>query len=124
MKYDFNQPLLGLTGKPIYKDKAEKEPVLLKDGLSQQMAQDTTSPDAPKFFNWAVKLVDGEAIDLDSSDQKKLKEWIERNKTFSMFTQKEIPMFTAMEGARLIEYMEGVEDKAKENKSNVLKKSK
>lgn len=68
MKLDFNFNLIDLDGNQIENANAGK---LLANTLVQQ-----AKGDAVKYWEWALSLNKGEIIDLDSSDQETLKNFI------------------------------------------------
>lgn len=68
---DFNRSILGLDGQAV-------DNVTLGKILAQQLAH-ATNVDALKFYNWAVKLYNGEELTLDESDTNTLKEYIKSN---------------------------------------------
>jgi len=75
MKLDFNKALVDLDGKEI-------ENTNLGKVLAQQLVQ-TNKGDALKFWEIALKLQKGEVIDLDTSDQTLIKDFIKSADTLS-----------------------------------------
>jgi len=68
MKLDFNFNLVDLDGNQIDNANAGK---LLANTLIQQ-----SKGDAIKYWEWALSLNKGEILDLDTSDQETLKNFI------------------------------------------------
>lgn len=84
---DFNQNLKGLDGKDI---KDEKDEVItLGKMLANQLAF-TGKGDALKLFNWAQKMYNGEALDLDKSDESVLKEFIKSNEQLTVLAKAQL----------------------------------
>lgn len=75
MKLDFNKALVDLDGKEI-------ENTNLGKVLAQQLVQ-TNKGDALKFWEIALKLQKCEVIDLDTSDQTLIKDFIKATDTLS-----------------------------------------
>lgn len=82
MKLDFNFNLLDLDGKQIENANAGK---LLANTLVQQ-----SKGDALKFWEWAVSLNKGEILDLDSSDQETLKNFIKDSENFAIIAKAQL----------------------------------
>jgi len=82
MKLDFNFSLVDLDGKPIDSANAGK---LVANALVQQ-----SKGDALKFWEWALSLNKGEALDLDSSDQETLKNFIKDNENFAIIAKAQL----------------------------------
>jgi hypothetical protein len=82
MKLDFNFNLLDLDGKQIDNANAGK---LLANTLVQQ-----SKGDALKFWEWAVSLNKGEILDLDSSDQETLKNFIKDSENFAIIAKAQL----------------------------------
>jgi len=68
MKLDFNHPLVDLDGKEI-------EGTNIGKTLAQQLIQ-SNKGDAMKFLELAMKLHKGEVVDLDTSDQTLIKDFV------------------------------------------------
>jgi len=81
-KLDFNFNLVDLDGKPIDSANAGK---LVANALVQQ-----SKGDALKFWEWALSLNKGEALDLDSSDQETLKNFIKDNENFAIIAKAQL----------------------------------
>jgi hypothetical protein len=79
MKLDFNFNLTDLDGQPIENANAGK---LLANTLVQQ-----TKGDAIKFLEWALSLNKGEIIDLDTSDQLTIKNFIKDSESLSILAK-------------------------------------
>jgi len=82
MKLDFNFDLLGLDQQPIKDANAGK---LLANALAQG-----SKGDALKFWDWAVGLNKGEILDLDSSDQETLKNFIKDSEGFTILAKAQL----------------------------------
>lgn len=68
MKLDLNFDLLDLTEKPIVGENCGQI-------IAATLARDTKG-DALKYWEWALKLQKGEALELDTSDSDHLKNFI------------------------------------------------
>lgn len=79
MKLDFNFNLTDLDGKDIENANAGK---LLANTLAQQ-----AKGDALKFWEWALALNKGEIVDLDSSDQTTLKNFIKDSESLAILAK-------------------------------------
>ena len=82
MKVDFNFDLLGLDEQPIEGANAGK---LLANALAQG-----SKGDALKFWDWAVKLNKGEILDLDSSDQETMKNFVKDSEGFTVLAKAQL----------------------------------
>lgn len=82
MKLNFNFDLLGLDEQPIEGANAGK---LLANALAQG-----SKGDALKFWDWAVALNKGEIIDLDSSDQETMKNFIKDSEGFTILAKAQL----------------------------------
>jgi hypothetical protein len=82
MKLDFNFDLLGLDEQPIEGANAGK---LLANALAQG-----SKGDALKFWDWAVSLNKGEILDLDSSDQETIKNFIKDSEGFTILAKAQL----------------------------------
>lgn len=79
MKLDFNFNLTDLDGKDIENANAGK---LLANTLAQQ-----AKGDALKFWEWALALNKGEIVDLDTSDQTTLKNFIKDSESLAILAK-------------------------------------
>jgi len=79
MKLDFNFNLIDLDGNAIENANAGK---LLANTLVQQ-----AKGDAVKYWEWALSLNKGEIIDLDSSDQETLKNFIKDSEALAVLAK-------------------------------------
>jgi hypothetical protein len=61
----------------------------LGKALSEQLAF-ANKGDALKLFNWAQKLYNGEALDLDKSDENVLKDFITNNESFTILVKAQL----------------------------------
>ena len=82
MKLDFNFSLVDLDNKPIDNANAGK---LVANALVQQ-----SKGDALKFWEWALALNKGEMLDLDSSDQETLKNFIKDSENFAIIAKAQL----------------------------------
>jgi len=82
MKLNFNFDLLGLDEQPIDGANAGK---LLANALAQG-----SKGDALKFWDWAVSLNKGEVLDLDSSDQETIKNFIKDSEGFTILAKAQL----------------------------------
>jgi len=82
MKLNFNFNLVDLDGKEIDNANAGK---LLANSLVQQ-----SKGDALKFWEWALALNKGEELDLDSSDQETLKNFIKDSENFAIIAKAQL----------------------------------
>lgn len=82
MKLNFNFNLTDLDGKEIDNANAGK---LIANSLVQQ-----SKGDALKFWEWALALNKGEVLDLDSSDQETLKNFIKDNDNFAILAKAQL----------------------------------
>jgi hypothetical protein len=79
MKLDFNFNLIDLDGNQIENANAGK---LLANTLVQQ-----AKGDAVKYWEWALSLNKGEILDLDSSDQETLKNFIKDSEALAVLAK-------------------------------------
>ena len=79
MKLNFNFNLTDLDGLPIENANAGK---LLANTLAQQ-----AKGDALKFWDWALALNKGEIINLDTSDQTVLKNFIKESDALAILAK-------------------------------------
>lgn len=82
MKLDFNFSLLDLDGKEIENANAGK---LLANTLIQQ-----SKGDAVKLWEWALSLNKGDILDLDSSDQETLKNFVKDSENFAIIAKAQL----------------------------------
>jgi len=82
MKLNFNFDLLGLDEQPIEGANASK---LLANALAHG-----SKGDALKFWDWAVSLNKGEVLDLDSSDQETIKNFIKDSEGFTILAKAQL----------------------------------
>jgi hypothetical protein len=82
MKIDLNKSLLDLDGKEIADSNIGK--------IVAQMLVQSTKGDALKFWDWALKLNKGEAIDLDKSDQEVFKNFIKDSEHLTILSKAQI----------------------------------
>jgi len=82
MKLDFNFNLVDLDGNSIENANAGK---LVANSLVQQ-----SKGDALKFWEWALALNKGEILDLDSSDQETLKNFIKDSENFAIIAKAQL----------------------------------
>jgi len=82
MKLNFNFDLLGLDEQPIEGANAGK---LLANALAQG-----SKGDALKLWDWAVSLNKGEVLDLDSSDQETIKNFIKDSEGFTILAKAQL----------------------------------
>lgn len=81
---DFTGLLKGLDGQPIKDEK--NEDITLGKLLANQLAF-TGKGDALKLFSWAQKMYNGEALELDKSDEGTLKELIKNNEQLTVLAK-------------------------------------
>jgi hypothetical protein len=82
MKLNFNFNLVDLDGKEIDNANAGK---LVANSLVQQ-----SKGDALKFWEWALALNKGEVLDLDSSDQETLKNFVKDSENFAIIAKAQL----------------------------------
>ena len=82
MKLDFNFNLVDLDNNPIDNANAGK---LIANSLVQQ-----SKGDALKFWEWALALNKGEILDLDSSDQETLKNFVKDSENFAIIAKAQL----------------------------------
>ena len=87
MKLDFNFDLVGLDGEVVrdLKDQTVNAGKVLANALAQQ-----SKGDALKFWDWAVNLNKGEILDLDSSDQETIKNFIKDSEGFTILAKAQL----------------------------------
>lgn len=82
MKLNFNFNLTDLDGKELENANAGK---LLANTLIQQ-----TKGDAVKYWEWALALNKGDILDLDSSDQETLKNFVKDSETITILAKAQV----------------------------------
>jgi hypothetical protein len=82
MNLDFNFNLVDLDGNQIDNANAGK---LLANTLVQQ-----AKGDALKYWEWALGLNKGRILDLDTSDQETLKNFIKDNENFAIIAKAQL----------------------------------
>jgi hypothetical protein len=82
MKLNFNFNLTDLDGKELEGANAGK---LLANTLIQQ-----TKGDAVKYWEWALALNKGDILDLDSSDQETLKNFVKDSETITILAKAQV----------------------------------
>lgn len=82
MKLNFNFNLTDLDGKELEGANAGK---LLANTLIQQ-----TKGDAVKYWEWALALNKGDILDLDSSDQETLKNFVKDSETVTILAKAQV----------------------------------
>jgi hypothetical protein len=87
MKLDFNFDLVGLDGEVVrdLKDQTVNAGKVLANALAQG-----SKGDALKFWDWAVNLNKGEILDLDSSDQETIKNFIKDSEGFTILAKAQL----------------------------------
>lgn len=70
---DFNQAIKGLDGQELLD--IDGKAVSMGKLLASQLAS-SNKGDALKFYTWALKIYNGDKLDLDPSDKSTLKEFI------------------------------------------------
>jgi len=82
MKVDLNKNVKGLNGEDLQDANMGK---IVANSLVAG-----TKGNAIKFFDWAMKLYNGQVIDLDKADQKTLKDFIENNETLTILFKAQV----------------------------------
>jgi len=82
MKIDLNFALKDLNGVDLKEANAGK--------LVAQSLAASSKGDALKFWDWALKLNKGDKIDLDPSDSKTFREFVEHNEGFTTLAKAQI----------------------------------
>jgi len=87
MQYDFNVPLYDLAGNVIKDPKDQDITIgkLLSNALVNQ-----AKGDALKFHSWAMDMYNCKVINLDRSDCKTLREFVENNETITVLGKAQI----------------------------------
>jgi hypothetical protein len=87
MKLDFNFDLVGLDGEVVrdLKGQTANAGKLLANALAQG-----SKGDALKFWDWAINLNKGEILDLDSSDQETIKNFIKDSEGFTILAKAQL----------------------------------
>lgn len=84
---DFNTSMKGLDGTEV-KD-MDGTSITLGKLLASQLAS-SNKGDALKLFTWAQKVYNGEALDLDPSDETTLKEFIKGNESLTVLAKAQL----------------------------------
>jgi uncharacterized protein YecA (UPF0149 family) len=79
MKLNFNRALVDLDGNNIPASNLGK--------LLAQLMASQTKGDPFKFWEWSMAMHKGEVIDLDTSDQKTLQEFIKSNEQLTILAK-------------------------------------
>lgn len=87
MKLDFNFDLVGLDGEVVRDQKGQTANA--GKFLANALAQNTKG-DALKFWDWALNLHKGEILDLDSSDQETIKNFIKDSEGFTILAKAQL----------------------------------
>jgi len=82
MKLNFNFNLVDLDGKEIENGNLGK---IIANSLVQQ-----SKGDALKFWEWALSLNKGTVLDLDTSDQETLKNFVKDSEQFPIISKAQI----------------------------------
>lgn len=86
MKVNFNVPVLNLDGKPINEG---LEPANLGKVLGNTLVM-VSQGDVLKFYGWAMKMNNGDVVDLDKSDQETLKKFVTENQNLTILVKAQI----------------------------------
>lgn len=78
-KIDLNKPILDLDGKEIEGSNLGK--------LVAQMLVTASRGDALKFMAWALKLHNGETLELDPSDKETLRNFIKDHEQLTILSK-------------------------------------
>jgi len=87
MQYDFNQVLNDLNGQPI-KDQKDND-ITIGKLLSNALVSQAKG-DALKFHGWAVDMYNCKTINLDRSDVKVLRDFVQDNDTITVLAKAQI----------------------------------
>jgi len=87
MQYDFNVPLYDLAGNVI-KDPNDKD-ITIGKLLSNALVSQAKG-DALKFHGWAVDMYNCKSINLDRSDVKVLRDFVQDNDTITVLAKAQI----------------------------------
>lgn len=87
MKINLNFQLLDFDGRPASGDGRTLGQLIAHLLITADLDDE---PDILKFYNWAKNLHEGHAIDLDSGDQKKFKDFIIKHKQPSVLVKNKI----------------------------------
>lgn len=98
MIYNFNLPALDLSGAP-QKDGSGQE-IILGKVLANMLASQPKG-NALKFYDWAKKMFAGDPINIDRSDCKVLREFIDNSEQLTILAK-----------AQLIEILETGKDES------------
>ena len=85
MKLDFNREFLNLEGKAIKSPDGNE--MTLNVMLGNAIVASAGKEDILKFLDWGLKLVKGEILDLDRTDQKLLRKTIEGLETINILAK-------------------------------------
>lgn len=84
MKIDFNKPILQLDG-TAFKEQDGSD-VMLGKTLANALAMQSKG-DILKYFGWAQKMYNGQAVEMDKSDVDILKGFIEEITSLPIITK-------------------------------------
>lgn len=84
MQYDFNKPLQNLAGDPVLDEK--DKPLTIGKVLGNALVSGAKG-DALKFWGWGQKLYNAQKIDLDKSDHRTIKDFIEQCETITILAK-------------------------------------
>lgn len=87
MQYDFNIDLKDLDGNTV--KSLDGQPETAGKLLARSLANQSKG-DALKLFGWAQKMWKAEKINLDKSDQKLLREFIENNEQITILAKAQL----------------------------------
>lgn len=76
MKLDLNVPIKNLDGENI-------ADITIGKQIANALVS-VSKGDALKYYDWAVKLNKGEAIEVDRTDLNKIKEFVENSEVFTI----------------------------------------
>lgn len=89
MKIDLNVPVLDLAGVPIKESGNSPEIVTCSRLLSNNLIQGSKG-DAIKFYDWAQALYKNQPIEVDNSDFKKIRSFIDESEGVSILAKAQI----------------------------------
>lgn len=94
MKLNLNVNMTDLEGQEVivqdHQGKPTGERVNLGKLLGNVLASDSEHADPVKLVCWALDLAKGKEIDLDKSDQKTLRDYVEKSKRFTALQKYQI----------------------------------
>lgn len=91
MKLDFKKPTRDIKGEPITTDGKPNGPkLMMSELLSQLLLNATGKVPTVKFYDWAVSLSETGSLELDTSDQKTLEQWIEAHESLTVLAKKKL----------------------------------